>query len=396
MTLTRLLAFILLSPGLASALVLLPDGVKPEVSYTEPTTYVDGTALKDLARICAYWTVDTTAQRTTCWAASGPAGGGVIAQMVFPDLVPILPGEHKQFSLKLTAGTASLESVPTPVVALDVNRSVVVSGPPSDPGSPVLGTPVLGATTATFPMTFAPSTDPSGGAVSYSYTAGYDTQVAQGVSDTPSLGLVMPYHVSGLAQGAWVCVMAVGPPPGLVPSVGSSCAPFTVPAKPIVTPPTFTLTTLKTGTGTGTVTGAGTFPGGTTAPVGQTADSGSTFTSWSGACTGSGTCSVFMDANKTVTATFTANAVTAPPAPNVTSTVNSCTVTLDVAPPDATSGWSARFKTDAGVTFGTVDAAAPFTRVKTTITPGTHTYYVEWLKNSVLVITSQKGTRACP
>jgi hypothetical protein len=71
-----------------------------------------------------------------------------------------------------------------------------------------------------------------------------------------------------------------------------------------------------------------------------------------------------------------------------------------VKAPDATPGWQARFKADNGVTFGTVattvDSTGNYARVKTTISPGLHSYYVEWLKAGVLKITSQKATRACP
>jgi hypothetical protein len=68
--------------------------------------------------------------------------------------------------------------------------------------------------------------------------------------------------------------------------------------------PTFTLTT--SAIGGGSVTGAGSYASGTTVTPVATPPAGSTFTSWSGACTGSGPCAILMDANKTVTATFTA------------------------------------------------------------------------------------------
>jgi uncharacterized repeat protein (TIGR02543 family) len=67
----------------------------------------------------------------------------------------------------------------------------------------------------------------------------------------------------------------------------------------------FMLTTMTAGNGQGTVTGAGKYPSGTVVTVGQSPAAGSTFVGWSGACTGTGACVVTMDANKTVTATFT-------------------------------------------------------------------------------------------
>lgn len=79
---------------------------------------------------------------------------------------------------------------------------------------------------------------------------------------------------------------------------------------------TFTLTVTKAGTGSGTVTSSpagincGTdcsesYTSGTTVRLTATAASGSIFTGWSGACTGTAaTCDVLMNADKSVTATF--------------------------------------------------------------------------------------------
>jgi hypothetical protein len=83
----------------------------------------------------------------------------------------------------------------------------------------------------------------------------------------------------------------------------------TTPAPPPPTPSTFTLTVTTAGTGSGTVRSSPTGPSysaGTNVTLTATADAGSTFSGWSGACTStSSTCSVTMDANKSVTATFT-------------------------------------------------------------------------------------------
>ncbi|MGR0481751.1 MAG: InlB B-repeat-containing protein [Candidatus Electronema sp. V4] len=81
----------------------------------------------------------------------------------------------------------------------------------------------------------------------------------------------------------------------------------------------YTLTVSKNGTGSGAVTSspAGISCGstcGTSFTAGQSvtltaaAASGSTFAGWSGACSGTGSCVVTMDADKAVTAAFTANA----------------------------------------------------------------------------------------
>ena len=72
----------------------------------------------------------------------------------------------------------------------------------------------------------------------------------------------------------------------------------------------YTLTTAVTPVGGGTVTPTppgGMYPSGTVVNVKAAPASGYTFTSWSGGtCSGSGACSVTMDADKSVTANFTA------------------------------------------------------------------------------------------
>ncbi len=86
-----------------------------------------------------------------------------------------------------------------------------------------------------------------------------------------------------------------------------------------------TLSVSKAGTGSGTVTSSpagincGTscsaaFPTGTAVTLTATPVSGSTFSSWSGACTGTGSCVVTLDADRSVTATFTAS-INPPAAP---------------------------------------------------------------------------------
>lgn len=101
----------------------------------------------------------------------------------------------------------------------------------------------------------------------------------------------------------------------------TASAPFVIiPGSP---PANQTLTTSKTGTGTGNITSspAGiscgadcteTYPTGSSVTLTAVADTGSTFSGWSGAgCSGTGTCTVNMTAAQTVSAGFTSN--TPPP-----------------------------------------------------------------------------------
>ncbi len=89
-------------------------------------------------------------------------------------------------------------------------------------------------------------------------------------------------------------------------------------------PATHTLTVSKSGTGSGTVTSSppgvncgascsAAFATGTAATLTAAPAAGSTFGGWSGACAGNGGCGVTLDADRAVTATFTA--VAAPAAP---------------------------------------------------------------------------------
>jgi Bacterial Ig-like domain (group 3)/Lamin Tail Domain/Divergent InlB B-repeat domain len=95
----------------------------------------------------------------------------------------------------------------------------------------------------------------------------------------------------------------------------------------------FTLNVNNTGSGTGTVTSSpagitcpntcsASYSNGTSVTLTATAAGGSTFTGWSGDCSGTGPCTVTMNANHSVTATFTAVAQTLNVTKNGTGTGN--------------------------------------------------------------------------
>lgn len=79
--------------------------------------------------------------------------------------------------------------------------------------------------------------------------------------------------------------------------------------EPNIIGPTHVLTTAVDPTGGGTISpaaGTHTYAEGLVVPVTAMPNALYTFDHWSGACSGSGTCSVTMDADKSVTANFTA------------------------------------------------------------------------------------------
>jgi Polysaccharide lyase/Divergent InlB B-repeat domain len=88
-------------------------------------------------------------------------------------------------------------------------------------------------------------------------------------------------------------------------------------------PPQRTLTvTPPTGSGAGTITGTGiscpgdcsqTYADGTAVNLSANSASGSTFAGWSGACSGTGSCALTMNADKTVSGSFTASGQPPPP-----------------------------------------------------------------------------------
>lgn len=143
--------------------------------------------------------------------------------------------------------------------------------------------------------------------------------------------------VTATPAPGWVFTGWSGACPGLAPCVVLMDANKSVTATFALVPPAaFTLTTAVIGQGTiSPATGA--YVAGSSVPVTAQPAAGWAFAGWSGACLGVGPCTVLMDANKSVTAIFTAVAVN-PPAPLVT---QRCTIRVDATgkAPDTTTGW---------------------------------------------------------
>jgi hypothetical protein len=102
------------------------------------------------------------------------------------------------------------------------------STPPPAPLRPTVTQLAADASGVAFAVAWAPVS----GVASYPYLASFNdgTAVQQGVVTTPSLQLRMPYHVSGVAMGGFVCVASVNA--AGQQSATQACNTLWVPARP--------------------------------------------------------------------------------------------------------------------------------------------------------------------
>ncbi len=236
-------------------------------------------------------------------------------------------------------------------------------------------------------------------------TTGKATLAGAGFSQLSGDVVLATLTITGKANGSSALTLSqvvLGDPTGQeIPSQPTNGL-VTVGTAP---PPTFTLTVVKGGAGSGTVTSSptgidcgptcnATFNAGTQVTLTATPDAAtSTFTGWSGACTSS-PCVVTMDAAKSVTATFSriqytlsvtkagtgGGTVTSSPAgidcgPTCSAAFDATTVVRLTPTPDATStfsGWSGACENIAGFCDVVADAAksvtASFTRIQYSLT----------------------------
>jgi hypothetical protein len=135
-------------------------------------------------------------------------------------------------------GTASV-SVFTPAPGGGTSGSrqftiIAPSGPPSPPSAPpaMPSSPTVRATGANGSgATFNVSWGAVGGATSYAYFAAFNdgSALQQGSIPGPALTLTMPYHRTGSAFEAFICVRSVNG--GGVKSTDQACAPISVPGR---------------------------------------------------------------------------------------------------------------------------------------------------------------------
>ena len=113
----RKLALLLMFPIVAFALeVQSIDSVNVTVSYTEPTTKADGSPLDDLSHTTIFYNSGVGWVEVTQIAATGPGGGGLIAQQV---TLPIEEGQEVDVQVTATAsdqsGNESVQAIPAQI-----------------------------------------------------------------------------------------------------------------------------------------------------------------------------------------------------------------------------------------------------------------------------------------
>jgi uncharacterized repeat protein (TIGR01451 family) len=234
------------------------------------------------------------------WALSVPAGGSLTVS----NLTNFSPAGHLPLTTTKTAdqsGVSASSRDGYTITLVNPNSSGVQVTSISDtlpagfayaPGSTTGATtsnPTISGQTLTWTGPFA---DPAAGSLSVHFDVT--------ASSTPGT-----YFNNATADAAGFSVVPTG-----------DTAPVTVTA-----PVTHTLTSSKGGSGSGSVTSSpagiscgatcsASFNDGTMVTLTASADAGSTFTGWSGGgCSGTGTCVVTLNADTTVTATFTAQVV---------------------------------------------------------------------------------------
>ncbi len=122
----------------------------------------------------------------------------------------------------------------TMTIAQTVMATFTATGAPPDPGVPQIGTPTIGPTTTTYPITWATSDTPV-----YQYNGGYNDAPTSGSVTTNALSLVVQNRTAADCQAtqgdptgcnAYICVQAQDALGTL--SLNSSCNGFFVPVVP--------------------------------------------------------------------------------------------------------------------------------------------------------------------
>lgn len=201
----------LLAAGQAEAYTCDAGSCTVEVQYLEPTTNVDGSALKDLATTTLFYSTPGQAEKSTPQPASTSSGGGQITRSV---ILALASGQSTTMTAQTTATNArGIASQRSPVVTLTVTNSTSTDPPPPVGGAPTIGTASLGPTAASYVVSWGAVLDPPSGTPvpTYRWSAGYNDGESplQGTAGTNSFTLVLPYHTSGQPKDFYTCYRPV-------------------------------------------------------------------------------------------------------------------------------------------------------------------------------------------
>lgn len=226
-----------------------------------------------------------------CSLKTGPLPAGLsLTNCVLSGTVPLLaPGTTMSISAPFTVTIADSAMPPTSV---DQELHITIVAP-----KPIVtATPKSCVVSAPCPVSVAQA---SGGTPPYSFRSD------SFLTGAPPLGTVVGLNGSLMGTPSQTGVYNFGV--CAVDLVGSSaCVQTTVTVNP-ASNVSITVTTAGTGSGTVAANPPGlSYPTGTVVTLTATANPGSIFAGWSGACSGTGSCVLTMNADKAVTATFTA------------------------------------------------------------------------------------------
>jgi hypothetical protein len=247
--------------GLVCALALVAPahaGVL-DATWTAPTTNTDGSALTDLGSYRVYYSTNQ-AQLTPCQNATlrldvpSPTTMPAPNTTVAGHLTNLTTGATYWVAVTAvdTAGNesacsqiASAAARPDPrngqiTNVLMVYAKTADTTRPSLPGTPNIGPATKTPSGVTFPVTFAAALDPPSNTPvpRYTWTSCFNdsTGCQSGTAATNAFTLSMPYHASGLAATAFVCIQGydeagnIGVNP-VDPTDPNACNGYTVPSR---------------------------------------------------------------------------------------------------------------------------------------------------------------------
>jgi centrosomal CEP192-like protein len=215
------------------------SSVASGVAHTDIAVTPSGTTSFDAVAVGGSSDRAFTVQNTSSASLTATVSVGAPFRIVSAASFSLNPGATQTVTVRFsptTAGTFAGNvnvSASGDVISRGVSGSTTdqspppSSTPPGVPGSPSATQVTPDATGVTATIVWSPGS----GATSYKYLAGFSdgTGSQQGTTSGATLALRMPYHASGAAASAWICVQSVN---AAGVSADQACGTFSVPARP--------------------------------------------------------------------------------------------------------------------------------------------------------------------